>query len=683
MKKKTLLTIALTLAAITVWAQENDGMFYYAYDDEAKTATVTFRTDGGSYVGDVVIPAKAPNGYDVTIIGGDAFRNSDAMTSLTIPATIDSIGEQPFGNCSAHLTKITIEDGDTPLRCHVVDAWPRGCFPVFGRDVDVEELYIGRNYHSFVNRGWVEAVYEGSWSLIRDSEHLKKVTMGSVFTEVPYAMFYGCTQLQTVIISPNAKSIGKEAFSHCEALTDITLPDGIETIDEEAFYYCKTLEHIGLPKTLKVIGGNAFTNCDSFTSFTIPASVDSIGANILADCDNLKRIDIAYSPEPLKYNCPSQFQNSLRSVPIDTLYTDRYINGGLSDNRTLKKLFIGPNVTALHDYNFSDCYNIDEVYSLNPEPPTCEGSSVFYSGIKQNGKLHVPTGSHDAYKEAFVWKDFFDIVDDIESDEPTEPTLTQGRLTARRVADMNTARISHQIMPTEDGFAVFGGHTTSFVMTNTAERYNIATNSWTQMNMLYNQDYSAGIVTADGKMLLAGGMSGNGGAGASNNCELYDPSTNTFTSTGKLKQARSMATATMTASGKIYVNGCWYNSSYGLECYDPETSTFTKVANGLNAYHPLLLSLRGERVAIVDGSRMVVAEDGTTTDVFNGLLSDYPILKGWDETQMKYYQLAEGSHILVGKSVSQAVLLNVYDDATDCRFAHDVTQQRERADRLL
>ncbi len=661
----------LPMLKIFATEQEPDEMFCYIYDHEAKTATVTYLSDsdnnkkGGTYVGDVVIPAKAPNGYDVTVIGENAFYNCPEMTSLTIPATIDSIGCEPFAGSEAQLTKITIEDGDTPIRCHVRDAYPMGCYPVFGRYVDVEELYIGRNYSSFVNRGWAEAVYEGSWSLIKDSEHLKKVTLGNVFTEVPYAMFYGCTQLQEVNISPNAKSVGKEAFSHCGSLTAIDLPDGIETIDEEAFYYCTALEQIGLPETLKVIGGNAFTNCDAFSNFTIPASVDSIGANILADCDNLKRIDIAYSPEPLKYCCPSQFQNSLRSAPIDTLYTDRYIDGGLSDNRTLKKLYIGPNVTALHDYNFSDCYNIDEVYSLNPVPPTCEGSSVFYSGIKQNGTLHIPAGSLDAYKEAYIWNDFITTIDDIKGDEPVEPTLTQKKLLATSLANMNTARISHQIMPVDDGFVVFGGHTTGFVRTQTAERYNISTDSWTQMNMLYCQDYAAGIVTADGKMLLAGGMSGNGGSGASNQCELYDPADNTFTATGSMTQARSMATATMTKSGKIYVNGCWYNSSYDLECYDPGTGTFSKVGNGLKTYHPLLLSLRGERVAIASESTMAVVENGTTTNVQSDLLTEFPILKGWDEMQMKYYQLADYSHIVVGKSGSQAVLLNIYDDAKE------------------
>ena len=394
-------------------AAAQDSQFYYIYDDDAKTATVTYKhgsnSDGGSYIGDVVIPAKAPNGYDVKYIGEHAFINSSGITSLTIPATIDSIGSEPFYDSKAHLTKITVEDGDRPLKCFVRDAWPSGCYPVFGRDVNVDEVYVGRILDSRVSRGWVEAVYDGAWSALRDSEHIKIVTLGSVYEEVPDGMFYGCIALEKVNFSPNTRRIGKEAFYYCETLQTITLPDEVELIDEDAFKRCTMLGYVGLPAQLKTIGGYAFLYCHALTQFTIPASVDSIGNGILNDCDNLKRIDIPYSPRPLKYYCPNQFNNSLRAAPIDTLYTDRYIDGAFSDNRTLKKLYIGPNVTALAPYLFSDCYNVDEVYSLNPVPPTCEASNVFYSGIKQNAQLHVSDGSVDAYKEAFVWKDFFNI----------------------------------------------------------------------------------------------------------------------------------------------------------------------------------------------------------------------------------------------------------------------------------
>jgi len=592
--KKTY-SFALLLTAMTAAAQTSE--FYYLYDDEAKTATVTYKhgniSDGGSYSGDVVIPAKAPNGYDVKYIGEHAFINSSGITSLTIPATIDSIGSEPFYDSKAHMAKITVEDGDRPLKCFVRDAWPSGCYPVFGRDVNVDEVYVGRILDSRVSRGWVEAVYDGAWSALRDSKYIKTVTMGSALQEVPRDMFHNCKALRTVNFSPNTKSIGyaafqdcdtlssiripegvewidtlafsgcdsllqvtlpstlklihteaftscpqiaaisipasvdsigahvfdgckalrhftvengntplrlwsnhywggwqtilgalenletvkmgrpmisdmsalyyctklhtveytypaeevadqqfyhctglrsvtfcgnprrigKEAFLNCEALQTITLPDGVELIDEDAFKSCTALEHIGLPAQLKTIGGYAFLYCHALTQFTIPASVDSIGNGILNDCNNLKRIDIAYSPRPLKYYCPNQFNNSLRAAPIDTLYTDRYIDGYFSNNLTLKKLYVGPNVTSIINEIFSYCSNIDEVYSLNPVPPTCEGSNVFHSDTKEKGQLHVPAGSLDAYKEAFVWQDFFNI-DEIPDTKCRKPTLT-------------------------------------------------------------------------------------------------------------------------------------------------------------------------------------------------------------------------------------------------------------------
>lgn len=582
--KKTLLSFALLLTAMTAAAQD-DGMFCYAYDDATQTATVTYLVGsdghgkGGTYTGDVVIPAKAPNGYAVTTIGEHAFFNSNEMTSLTIPATVDSIGEQPFYDCKAKLTKITIEDSDRLLRCHIRDAYPIGVFTVFGRDVSVEDIYIGRRFNYYFERGWVGVAGAGAYSIVYSNETLKTATLGSVFDEVPNGAFLNCKGLRSVNFSPNTRRIGYQAFAGCDTLStmripegvevidtlafsscdsllrvtlpatlklihneaftdckqltemripasvdsiggsvfngcdamrhfivengntplrlwsnkwwggittllnvlpnlesvsmgrpvicdypaayrchtlrsfhytypadevadnqfsdcdslrtvtflqgpsrigkyafyrctsleDINLPEGVTLIDESAFSGCTALEHVGLPRSLRVIAAAAFYDCKQFRQFTIPAQVDSIGASILDNCDNLKRIDIAYSPNPLKYTCPSQFTNSLRAAHIDTLYMDRYIDGAFSDNRTLKKLYIGPHVTAIRNELFSDCYSIDEIYSVSTVPPTCEGRSVFAYVNKQDCRLHVPTGSIDAYKAAFVWQDFFNI----------------------------------------------------------------------------------------------------------------------------------------------------------------------------------------------------------------------------------------------------------------------------------
>lgn len=594
---KKLLSFALTLTAMTAAAQDNS-VFYFEYDDATQTATVTYNRDedgnmkGGTYSGDVVIPAKAPNGYTVTTIGEYAFYKSNTMTSLTIPPTIDSIGRRPFEGCDAHLTRITIEDTDRLLRTFALHYWA-GREMVFGGqgiDLDVKEAYIGRPFRTAIDEeesrrqsiflsndslrtatlgDWYEEVPDGlfedcdslrtvhfspntkrigketfwscealssmdlpkgletidekafgyckflgkitlpqtlklissdafmgceqlasitipasvdsigcafngckalrsftvengnmplrfwsqhswaGWSTVFDGmENLETVTMGRpVICDIPSTyycrnlrkfeytypidevadkQFYHCTNLRSVIFCGAPTRIGKEAFRECDSLVSINLPEGVTFIDDHAFYYCLSLEHVGLPSTLSVIGDYAFRRCEQFRRFTIPAQVDSICNGILNECTNLKTVIIAPSSKPLKYCCPSQFTNSLRAATIDTLYLDRYIqNGALSDNQTLKKLYIGSNVTALCEELFGYCYNIDEIFSLNPVPPTCEGGRVFAYVNKEDCRLHVPIGSLDAYKEAFVWQDFFnrDEVDGVNSTKAEAATV--------------------------------------------------------------------------------------------------------------------------------------------------------------------------------------------------------------------------------------------------------------------
>jgi hypothetical protein len=96
----------------------------------------------------------------------------------------------------------------------------------------------------------------------------------------------------------------------------------------------------------------------------------------------------------------------------------------------------------------------------------------------------------------------------------------------------------------------------------------------------------------NGKVLIAGGDTGSGGSGVDTyaTAELYDPATGTFSPTGSMHAARSAATATLLANGKVLIaggSGCPNpkdcvagpsNNSEPLasaELYDPHTGQFT------------------------------------------------------------------------------------------------------------
>lgn len=82
-----------------------------------------------------------------------------------------------------------------------------------------------------------------------------------------------------------------------------------------------------------------------------------------------------------------------------------------------------------------------------------------------------------------------------------------------------------------------------------------------------------------GKVLVAGGR--NGGVGALDSAEVYDPATLTFTATGSPAVARANHTATLLPDGMVLLSGGEDSAGSPLasgELYDPATGTFRATA---------------------------------------------------------------------------------------------------------
>ncbi len=77
----------------------------------------------------------------------------------------------------------------------------------------------------------------------------------------------------------------------------------------------------------------------------------------------------------------------------------------------MTEVTIPESVTTVGSSAFYYCPSLTSIYSLNPEPPTCSGSSVFYKVDTSACTLYVPEGSKEAYSIANQWKEFFNIVE--------------------------------------------------------------------------------------------------------------------------------------------------------------------------------------------------------------------------------------------------------------------------------
>ena len=248
--------------------------------------------DGMCCEGDVVIPEG------VTRIMNDAFIRS-ALTSVTIPGSVRSIGRFAFSDCSS-LTSVTMQEGVTTL----CDAAFARCSALTDIVFPDSLVYFGED--ALYGTPWLEQQQEkpfviaGSY-LMDGRKSTGDIVIPDGIRTIGYYAFGECDGLTSVTIPESVTEIGARAFWDCTALTDITIPDSVAMIGEGAFSYTPWLEDREAQADPLVTAGNvvigtkgcegdftipdgivgiapfAFSECDGLTSVTIPDSVTKIG----------------------------------------------------------------------------------------------------------------------------------------------------------------------------------------------------------------------------------------------------------------------------------------------------------------------------------------------------------------------------------------------------------------------
>ena len=140
------------------------------------------------------------------------------------------------------------------------------------------------------------------------------------YSSYSYTTYYIPASLKEVTITGGYINYG--AFYRCNNIESVILEEGVTGIGDYAFYYCNNLTSITLPDSVSTIGEFAFSYCSSLTTIEIPSSVTSIGYYAFHSCKSLESITLPFVGDSVKSPTDTY------QYPFGYIFgTDRYIGG--------------------------------------------------------------------------------------------------------------------------------------------------------------------------------------------------------------------------------------------------------------------------------------------------------------------------------------------------------------------
>lgn len=196
-------------------------------------------------------------------------------------------------------------------------------------------------------------------------------------------------------------------------------------------------------------------------------------------------------------------------------------------------------------------------------------------------------------------------------------------------APMSQPRIGHTVTPLPDGKVLVAGGIVGPVSfpqhsTASAEIYDPAAGTWTptgSMAVVRNGHFAATL--RDGRVLVAGGIGQRDAISAStlDSAEIYDPATGTWTSTGSMTDIRSGGMAVTLDDGKVLaIGGVLYNgrgilvSTAFCELYDPTTGTWSPTGSLSTTRSTAAATKLADGTVLVTGSWHSEVVDGVVFD---------------------------------------------------------------------
>lgn len=290
MRRLCLLSLFLMISIFSFGYDFVVDKFYYTI-----TSETTVENNGcySSLKGNIVIPETVEynsNTYTVTRIGKEAFKDHKQIIYVTLPNTIEEIGEYAFYR--SYLNVINLPSSIKSIGAHAFGGCTGLTTPIV-----IPPLVTRIEDETFL------LCYK-----------IPSIEIHDGVTYIGVQAFADCKAIKEIYIPNSVTEIGRLVFFGCEALTYIHLPESLREIPYGFVQSCDMLAHIILPKTIETIGENAFRGCQKLEEIVLPENVSLIKPYAFAYSDKLERIIL------LSSNPPALEHPALEAIGVKTKF---------------------------------------------------------------------------------------------------------------------------------------------------------------------------------------------------------------------------------------------------------------------------------------------------------------------------------------------------------------------------